>query len=438
LWNLKTGDVLVELTFPSTADLADGVVDIKRWTGGATANVPAEDLLLDPSWTLVPAGGGTLPAYTAFNVAYNKTKSPNDDDEPGFDGVDMATGQLAEMAIDIKAVFGQGCGLRRTLAAISTASASPNGNDDLKDFVSPTTILTASIELGVTLSESCDEGFNWAASAKLGSDDLIGDPDIDLVIQYNCGSGVHEIAVTQTTGFEPVVGGGSCTAKLVARNGTGRLTSCDAESKPDNANAYPPLDVTAALAQANCGDDFTYDATPSGGSPPYAFSWTFTGPSAIASSSQEDGSAGITGAGTVNGAVTVTDSRFAALGCSDGDNNDTPVYSSLVASLTATPGDLACFDSDIPVTATMSGGSGAYTLNWNLTDEDGTNDATTSCSDGLGLSPTYCGFNLGGAVCAKAKLELSVSDPVCAQAVYAGGVGAERTSKVTVGALASP
>jgi hypothetical protein len=441
IWDLEDGDIQVTVRFQSTSGLPSGEVFVQVYNDpdndpSNDKGMLAEDLVRSNKWG---AFAGPAPAYAAFNVAPGKRTMPGEDEEFDLDGEALASGQTAEVAVDIATVFGQGCGLARVMSVITTASGSGGDKDDLKDFYAPVVVKTGTPELAMELDQECTEELSYQVAITSWGDDAptLGDENLQLDFSYDCnghngnfnddlGEGVLAIPIEH-----PVV----CTVTAVM-TGSGPYEHCVADVTED-FTLYPDLGAEAALAQAECGGPWTWGGSGHGGQQPYAYEWHFSGVGfQVDTDTTLPTGSGSLLPGTVPadilGTITVTDAR----GCEAIAEDDIPAYHALALEVTPVTEDDECYDGDIAFDAAITGGSGEYALSWT---ETGTADllepceTTTALSESDGDASLSCAFDLGPGVCATGGVALTVTDAVCGSQGPLG-VDASLVSSVDVSA----
>lgn len=470
------GDIRVVLSYSSTAALPEATAVAQIWEEAApsAALYNPKELHQAGNWvTLVDA-----PVYPAINVTYNRQKSPTEDIERDFDGTALASGIKVEMALDIEAVFGQGCGLTRTMFGLSTASDSGAENDRIFDFLAPRVISTADVGTDLTLYESCDEEFGYLVEIDI--DGPVSDfSNFDITGTYNCGAGdvAFTVAYSGDTIAIPVSTETTCEID-VDIDGTGIYEGCDAELS-DTVTVYPTVEAAGTLDQ-DCTGGFSWDldldqivSSASG----VGVAWDFEvgGVSSAATDADDctppyddatddcgDGSSVVAssdgGAVSVSATLTVSDltdrdtdgDGTAETTCPDVDvavqGIDVHQPVTVTVSPTTADGECSLTDPNDPVddvafTVSITGGSGDYVLDYTYTDDavnptcaDGSEDAT----DDQDFSDS-CTYDLGSDFCAYGEAQLVVTDGTdseccvgTAAADCADGISAERTSTLDV------
>lgn len=440
MWDLQDGDIQVTVRFQSTSGLPVGDVIVEVYNDpdndpSNDVNQTAEQLIRSEKWG---SFAGPIPAYAAFNVAPGRKALPDEDTERDLAANELTSGQLAEVAVDLEAVFGTGCGLSRVMTLITTASGSGGDTDDLKDFYAPVVVRTGSPQLTMDLSQECTESLGYQVGITGWGDEspMLGDPNLALDLSYECnghsgtfnddlGEGNIDLDIDHTVVC-------SVTAVLT---GSGPYQNCTADIT-EQYTLYPDLGATGTLGQDECGSDWTWAGEGQGGQPPYSFDWDFSGVGfQIPADPNQPSGSGTLLAGTVPGLIhgnlTVTDAR----GCEATTYAETDAYHALTLAVTPTTAGDVCYDGDIAFDAKIAGGSGSYSLAWT---EKGTADlgacaGTTSVNDPDANWLMGCDYDLGPGVCATGAVDLVVTDPICGTQGPLG-VTASRTSSVSVGA----
>ncbi len=433
LWDMTPGDVRVTLRFQSTSGLPTGDAVVEQWAG-AGVGLTAESVLRSSDWEVPDPAmfpPPMQPAYLSFNVAPG-TKTPDADTETWLDGTPLQTSQISEMAVDVARVFGQGCGLNRTMSVVTTSSGSGNDRDALKDFLAPIQLTSATMSASLTVTPSCGRSFDYRVDVERSGAVALPSSDLDVAITYDCGSGPMTVHDTDGVGTIQVSGANTATCSVSATvTGSGEFAFC-AASDVDTVTVYAPLGVTADLSQAGCGAPWAWDATPRGGLAPFGYEWSFDGASPV-SAVTKSGTGTLPGGvapASIAGQVTLTDAR----GCEAVSSDSLRALHELSLSVVPTGGDGECEEGDLSFSATIQGGSGEYGLMWRTHDDahlDAGCASRTSASEADASLALACSFGLGDAACARGDVDLTVRDAACG-ATGPMGVAATRVSSTSV------
>jgi hypothetical protein len=269
-------------------------------------------------------------------------------------------------------------------------------NSDLKDTTKVFEFVFNSIAAQAVLTPSCDQGFNYSASAVDGDGNTITNP----VCSWSFDNGASS---------------SSCSGFIAAAPGTyvGTVTisdpntpGCEEDATSGSVEVHPPIAVTATVG-GTCSSAISYDATVSGGSGSASFGWTFSGGGTVSpsSSSSKSGTVAVgTGAVSYSGSVTVTDGR-SDIQCTATDDDSATPFDPLAVSLTLSGAAQTCpsMTTDaVTYTAVVSGGDGSYGYGWSNGTCNGVScaidpDATNYCHDGTLSVQVTDGSGLCGA-----------------------------------------
>lgn len=419
----------IDLKVDSTAALPLAQVQVFRY--GIDPNV--DETVLDQTMSQVLASPRWLPVTEglvakALNVRPGTKNAPADEDaENGIDGNELATAQWIEVAVDTAKVFGEGCGL--DFIGQFATTASEGVNDALKDYSGPFHFTTASLEAELELFESCTPGeFAYTLSLTLDGEPVDpDDADLDVTFDVDCpGDDFDAVGLSPTSTSaidlgDPQV---ALTCTVTAHvTGASVLQGCDATAEAE-VTVYPPLTAEATLDQA-CDGTFSYEATVTSSSGAASgFAWSFDVGGETVERDDASGSvvvpADLGSPVTVVGTLVVTDGTPRDTGAEESESCTTTVSGLSVDVLraiqleltAASDADCATEDAEealnvVQVSASFSGGSGAYVLSY--TPSAG---VVTTCPTMAGDTDgsDTCTFALGDAFCASGGVTLEVQD----------------------------
>ncbi len=242
---------------------------------------------------------------------------------------------------------------------ITRSSGSGGTTPDLKDLAGPRKFSFGSITGEATLTPSCEESFDYAATLKGLDGTEVQNPGCSWTFKDSGGQVVAQPTdCSGTLSLPPGTYTGSVTL-------SDPFTSCSTVVPDKQIQIYPKLKATANLGRT-CLSKFTYSGSASDGSGPYSYAWTFSGGGSVnpASSGQSSGEV-LVGQGNVDyfGELTVTDSR----GCKIKVNPDAvkpldPL--TVVLSMNAYADVCSSNKDEVTFVATAAGGNGSYVYTW--------------------------------------------------------------------------
>jgi hypothetical protein len=284
-------------------------------------------------------------------------------------GANLDSEVFAEAAVPVN-IFtgGNNCGAVFFGSVITRSSGSGGTSPDLKDLAGPAVFNFGNASATAQLTPTCTLDVNYAVTSitgPLGDSIPIGSATCSWIFDNDPSS-----TATGCTGVK-TLSAGSHTASVTVSN-IGSSSACDATATTAPVQAFAELTVDAGLTPT-CLSKFLYSATTSGGSGNTSLSWSFTGGGSVSPSSSTSASGEVeVGTGNVQyqGAVTATDTRPDGLVCTADDmapvvpQSPIQVNLALVAPAPVCPAMNTDGD-DVTYQATVSGGTGTYTLAWN-------------------------------------------------------------------------
>jgi PKD repeat protein len=191
--------------------------------------------------------------------------------------------------------------------------------------------------------------------------------DVGLAVDFGCTAtgGVSPYTYAWTFG-DGSAGSGSTASHVYSTSGSKTVTCTVTDSTSASATSSttivvspaPTVSVTAAPTSVDVGHSVTFQASPSGGSGGFAYSWTGL-PSGCTASASSSVTCAPTGPGTSSVTVTVTDSN----GGTATSSRSFTVYAVPTLELAANPSSLLIGQA-VTLNGAVHGGSGGYSYGW--------------------------------------------------------------------------
>lgn len=315
------GDILFTFEMQGSGGSGSAVPHIFRWTGspadpGDTPNVYKELTAAQiPPGVFTSINNAPTPAapWGRVNARGTWDRSNLENFELGEAVVPFGPGGISLPGVN-------GCG-GAAYVQVRTRSSS-SATSDLKDTTKIFRFLFAGPSARQALTTNCLGQFTYDGT---GSKDSIGGTNLSYqwtftvdptkaVLNLPGDAGTGHYSITQATA-------GPFTVDVVFLNGAGfadvtaQLTvdggGCFDTAAAQTVRVYRPLSVIASLT-GNCSNTLSFNATPSGGNPPYTYAWSiqrFDGTNwvQVGTSTAKSGTFTATSNGDYRAVVTVTD-----------------------------------------------------------------------------------------------------------------------------------
>ena len=314
----------------------------------------------------------TASADAVGAVAVNTTvTAPNSFGSTGVLALDI-NGNLgaeifAEAAVPVSLFTDNPCGedARFFGSVITRSSGSGGTSPDLKDLAGPAFFNFGRPKATAKVTTFCEPAIAYEASPELPGQSISNAIcEWQFIKDGVAVATANDCASATPLPLEP----GNYTASVTVKDKD--VPSCVSTPSTSPFTVFAPLAVAPVLT-GSCNGTFSFEANPTGGSGGFTYDWSFSGAGGVSPA----GSTARFGTVTVlsdasnknyTGHVSVKDARPDGLVCPADGPAGTTVYFPIGITLgLVNQGAVCALDADTAVyTATPSGGSGAYQLNW--------------------------------------------------------------------------
>jgi hypothetical protein len=274
---------------------------------------------------------------------------------------------FAEAAVPVSLFTSNPCGEDAKFygSVITRSSGSGGTSPDLKDLAGPAFFNFGRPKATAKVTTFCAPEITYDASAQLPGQ-LISNAICEWqFIKDN----VTVATASDCTSAAPLsLDPGNYTASVTVKDKD--VPSCVSTPSTSAFTVYARLAVAPALTSI-CNGTFSFEANPTGGSGEFHYAWSFSGPGGVSPVESTDRFGTVTVQSDVagkeySGHVSLTDLRPDGLVCPADGLAKTKVYFPIGITLSlANQGAVCGLEADTAIyTATPSGGSGAYQLNW--------------------------------------------------------------------------